>query len=293
MWHGLGPAVLAAVLALAVPAAADAASAGVARAGGAAGEDHAARAWSAGTADDRPAAEGVTRGPRHDGPAAEDATRGPRHDGADPGNGPGANAWGARPSECGVPGGEGARRPASAQPATCPDGGPAGGESPGAGAVPPPSPSAGGASVPGAATQTPWRADAGTVDAEGAGTQAAAGADGAAGAVAAYTFPPDLIASVHHGPRATSLALRLSRARCHSAGCTATVWTAAAAASVRVVLRRGSKPICWVTRGAAPRPERVVLTPAERLRPGRYTVVATVRTAAGATRSATTRVTVR
>jgi hypothetical protein len=130
--------------------------------------------------------------------------------------------------------------------------------------------------------------------AQQAAATAGATSSGSSAAATASGFPPDLIATVR--PRASRLAplgVRVSGVRCDHRRCTATVMSSGPASTVKVVLRRGARSLTWTRRSASRRPMHVSLKPRAHLRAGRYTVVATVSEASGATKSVRRAITVR
>jgi hypothetical protein len=127
----------------------------------------------------------------------------------------------------------------------------------------------------------------------GSGTGEGTGSGGPAGTAAASEFPRDLIATMRAPASRARLRVRVSSVRCSHRACTATVVASGPAATVRVVLRRGSHSLSWTRRTAARRPMHVVLRPRARLRAGRYTVVASATGASGATETARRVLTVR
>jgi hypothetical protein len=301
--HGLVPGMVAAALVFAVPGVAQAAPA--------------ARQASSPVAVDGPAGAaqrgpGPGTGASSGGRRAEDGTRGPRADDAGASAAGGSAASGPKMDDrvtCAAVGAVTAVDSGRSLPAPC-AGAPSGSAvAPQVGGATLPSPAAPAVDMTssrppgsGATAADSSHAPSGAPDvaASPASSSDASARSGASGvgtpsdSVPAFTFPPDLIASVRNsGGRPAALALRVSAARCDGGWCSATVWTGGPAESVRVVLRRGGKALCWVSRGPAARPARIALRPRGRLRRGRYTVVATVRTAAGATRTASVGVSVR
>jgi Ca2+-binding RTX toxin-like protein len=113
--------------------------------------------------------------------------------------------------------------------------------------------------------------------AEGAAaTIAGSGSTAGSSAVSGSGFPPDLIAMVRpSGSRAARLGVRVSTFWCSRRQCTATVVASGPASTVKVVLRRGASSLFWARRDVARGPMRFALKPHQRLRAGRYTVIAT------------------